>query len=44
MVEVALATRTAPSQWWGEADATLMTALELLNEQAAAAQKANRRR
>lgn len=29
---IALATQTAPSQWWGEDDATLATALELLDE------------
>lgn len=44
MVEVALATRTAPSQWWGESDATLMTAVQLLEEQGAAMAKAYRGR
>lgn len=32
IVAIALATSTAPAQWWGEDDATLATALELLAE------------
>ena len=30
IVAIALATRTAPAQWWDEDDATLATVLELL--------------
>jgi hypothetical protein len=40
VVEVALATRTAPRDWWDEDDETLATALELLQEQADAVRKA----
>jgi hypothetical protein len=35
IVALALATGTAPSAWWGEDDATIATALELLAEHAA---------
>ena len=31
IVSIALATRTAPADWWGEDDSTLATALELLD-------------
>jgi hypothetical protein len=31
-VAIALATQTAPSQWWDEDDATLATAIEILDE------------
>jgi hypothetical protein len=34
IVELALATRTAPSQWWAEDDATIATALDVLRERA----------
>jgi hypothetical protein len=34
IVDLALATETAPSQWWDEDDATLATALTLLEERA----------
>ena len=30
IVEIALATETAPSAWWGEDDATRATALDVL--------------
>lgn len=32
IVALALATATAPAQWWDEDDATIATALELLEE------------
>ena len=32
IVAIALATHTAPADWWAEDDATLATALELLAE------------
>jgi len=31
IVEIALASRTAPRDWWDEDDATLATALSVLN-------------
>lgn len=34
IVALALATSTAPGAWWGEDDATIATALELLAERA----------
>jgi hypothetical protein len=34
IVAIALATHTAPGDWWDEDDATLATALELLAEAA----------
>jgi hypothetical protein len=34
IVAIALATSTAPADWWEEDDATLATALELLAERA----------
>jgi hypothetical protein len=33
IVAIALATSTAPRDWWHEDDATLATALDLLEEQ-----------
>lgn len=33
IVAIALATSTAPRDWWDEDDATLATALDLLEEQ-----------
>jgi hypothetical protein len=33
VVAIALATATAPSAWWDEDDATIATALELLDKQ-----------
>jgi hypothetical protein len=33
IVALALATQTAPAQWWGEDDATIATAIEILEEQ-----------
>jgi hypothetical protein len=33
IVAIALATSTAPRDWWDEDDATLATALDLLDEQ-----------
>jgi hypothetical protein len=41
IVAIALATGTAPGDWWGEDDATLVTALELLED---AHEQARRRR
>jgi hypothetical protein len=37
IVELALATQTSPGAWWGEDEATLATALDVLAIQAAAA-------
>lgn len=34
IVALALATQTAPSAWWDEDDATIATALDLLDEAA----------
>jgi hypothetical protein len=31
-VALALATRTAPRDWWGESDAAIATALDILAE------------
>jgi hypothetical protein len=39
MVELAIATRTAPADWFDEDDATIATAVEILNERAAAARR-----
>jgi len=36
IVEIAIATRTAPGDWWDEDDATLATALDVLAELAEA--------
>jgi len=33
-VELAVATMTAPRDWWDESDATIATALHVLDEQA----------
>jgi hypothetical protein len=33
VVAIALATMTAPSAWWDEDDATIATALEILEDQ-----------
>jgi hypothetical protein len=33
IIAIALATSTAPRDWWDEDDATLATALDLLDEQ-----------
>jgi hypothetical protein len=35
IVELALATQTAPAAWWDEEDATIATALDILNRRAA---------
>ena len=35
-MEIALATETAPREWWDEDDATLATAVDILQERAAA--------
>lgn len=32
IVQIALATQTAPADWWGEDDSTLATALDVLAE------------
>ena len=34
IVELAIATQTAPGDWWGEDDETIATALAVLEEQA----------
>lgn len=34
IVDIALATGTAPAQWWEEDDATLATALDILQARA----------
>ena len=34
IVELALATRTAPADWWEEDDSTLATAVQLVNDRA----------
>lgn len=34
IVELALATRTAPADWWGEDDAVIATALDVLEQRA----------
>jgi hypothetical protein len=33
IVEIALASQTAPADWWDEDDATIATALELLSRE-----------
>ena len=33
-MEIAVATMTAPAQWWDETDATLATVIEVLEERA----------
>jgi len=32
IVEIAIATRTAPVDWWGEDDATIATAIDVLTD------------
>jgi hypothetical protein len=44
VVEIAIATQTAPSQWWDETDETLATVLDVLERQAAEVRKAGRGR
>jgi hypothetical protein len=34
IVQIALATQTAPSQWWNEDDATLATVIDELEDRA----------
>ncbi len=34
IVEIAVATQTAPADWWDEDDATLATVLDVLDEHA----------
>jgi hypothetical protein len=36
IVDIALASNTAPSAWWDEDDATLATAVDILQERARA--------
>ncbi|HKE75220.1 MAG TPA: hypothetical protein VKB57_16480 [Acidimicrobiales bacterium] len=36
IVELALATRTAPADWWDEDDAVIATAIDILDERAQA--------
>lgn len=40
--EIALATQTAPSQWWSEDSSTLATVLAILDQRARAIRKAQR--
>jgi len=40
IVELAIATRTAPADWWAEDDATLATAVQVLAAQAEAMERA----
>jgi hypothetical protein len=44
IVEIALATETAPSQWWDEDEATLATVLQLLADRAERMARARRGR
>lgn len=39
IVAIALATQTAPADWWGEDDATIATALDLLADAAERAER-----
>jgi hypothetical protein len=39
IVELAIATATAPRDWWGEDDATLATALDVLEHRAREAKR-----
>jgi hypothetical protein len=41
--EIAIATRTAPGQWWDETDETLATVLTILENNAAELRKAAKR-
>lgn len=43
IVELAIETRTAPRDWWGEDDATIATALTVLAERAEAIKRARGR-
>lgn len=43
-MELALATGTSPSQWWDEDERAILTAVDILNAQAKAAEKRRRRR
>jgi hypothetical protein len=44
IVEIAIATHTAPRDWWDENDEVIATALDVLNAQADEIRKANRGR
>ena len=39
IVELAIATQTAPSAWWDESDAVLSTALDVLDQAARRARR-----
>jgi hypothetical protein len=43
-VELAVATRTAPRDWWDEPDEVLATALDVLEKQAREVKKRGKRR
>jgi hypothetical protein len=43
-VEIAIATQTAPCDWWEESDEVIATALDVLNRHAKQVKQANRRR
>jgi hypothetical protein len=42
IVELAIATRTHPDQWWDTDDAVIVTALDVLDDHARAADTARR--
>jgi len=42
-VEIAIATQTAPRDWWDEPDEVIATALDVLEKQATRIKKASRR-
>jgi len=44
IVEIAIATNTAPRDWWDESDEVIATALDVLNERAEEIRKASARR
>jgi hypothetical protein len=44
IAEVAVATHTHPGPWWQESEEMVLTVLEIFAEQAAAAEKANKKR
>jgi hypothetical protein len=44
IAEIAVATHTHPGPWWDESEETILTVLEIFEEQAAAAAKAKRKR
>lgn len=44
IVELAIATNTAPRDWWGEPDEIIATALDVLERNAAEIKKAARKR